>query len=65
MDQRDDLLRRTTEIALEFLEEIDVVIGDEAHATILSSLQMLGLGRGRVRKVPSDGQGRMRAALAR
>lgn len=45
--------------------EIDVVIGDEAHATILSSLQMLGLGRDRVRKVPSDGQGRMRADALR
>ena len=28
--------------------EIDVVIGDEAHATILAALQMLGLGRERV-----------------
>ncbi|HSK78351.1 MAG TPA: aminotransferase class V-fold PLP-dependent enzyme [Thermoanaerobaculia bacterium] len=45
--------------------EIDVVIGDEAHATILSSLQMLGLGRDRVKKVPSDGQGRMRADALR
>jgi glutamate/tyrosine decarboxylase-like PLP-dependent enzyme len=42
--------------------EIDVVIGDEAHATIFSALQMLGLGRERVRRVPTDGQGRMRAA---
>ena len=45
--------------------ESEVVIGDEAHATILSSLQMLGLGRDRVRKVPSDGQGRMRADALR
>ena len=42
--------------------EIDVVIGDEAHATILSALQMLGLGRERVHRVPTDEQGRMRAA---
>jgi glutamate/tyrosine decarboxylase-like PLP-dependent enzyme len=41
--------------------EINVVIGDEAHATILAALQMLGLGRERVHRVPSDGQGRMRA----
>ncbi|HEX7180517.1 MAG TPA: aminotransferase class V-fold PLP-dependent enzyme [Thermoanaerobaculia bacterium] len=41
--------------------EIDVVIGDQAHATIYTSLQMLGLGRDRVKKVPNDGQGRMRA----
>ena len=45
--------------------EIDVVIGDEAHATIYTSLQMLGLGRDRVKKVPSDGQGRMRAEALR
>lgn len=45
--------------------EIDVVIGDEAHSTILSSLQILGLGRDRVKKVPSDGQGRMRADALR
>jgi glutamate/tyrosine decarboxylase-like PLP-dependent enzyme len=41
--------------------EIDVVIGDEAHATILAALQMLGLGRERVKRVATDGQGRMRA----
>jgi glutamate/tyrosine decarboxylase-like PLP-dependent enzyme len=45
--------------------EIDVVIGDEAHATILAALQMLGLGRERVRKVANDGQGRMRADALR
>src|SRR5215210_32798 len=39
--------------------EIDVVIGDEAHATILAALQMLGLGRERVKWVSTDGQGRM------
>jgi len=45
--------------------EIDVVIGDEAHVTILAALQMLGLGRDRVTRVPTDGQGRMRAGLIR
>jgi glutamate/tyrosine decarboxylase-like PLP-dependent enzyme len=39
--------------------EIDVVIGDEAHATIFAALQMLGLGRERVKRVATDGQGRM------
>jgi len=40
---------------------IHLVIGDEAHATILASLQMLGLGRGpHVQRVAVDGQGRMR-----
>jgi glutamate/tyrosine decarboxylase-like PLP-dependent enzyme len=40
--------------------EITVVVGAEAHVTIHVSLQMLGLGRSRVRKVEADGQGRMR-----
>jgi glutamate/tyrosine decarboxylase-like PLP-dependent enzyme len=41
--------------------EIGVVIGDDAHATILTALQYLGLGRERVIRVPADEQGRMRA----
>ena len=41
--------------------EIGVVIGDEAHATILTALQYLGLGRDRVIRVAADEQGRMRA----
>ncbi len=40
---------------------ITVIIGEEAHPTLLKSLGMLGLGRGRVRRVAADGQGRMRA----
>jgi glutamate/tyrosine decarboxylase-like PLP-dependent enzyme len=45
--------------------EITVVIGEEAHATVLTALQYLGLGRERVVNVPADEQGRMRAdALA-
>jgi glutamate/tyrosine decarboxylase-like PLP-dependent enzyme len=40
--------------------EVEVVIGDEAHATVLTALQYLGLGRERVRRVATDGQGRMR-----
>ncbi|MFG6485388.1 pyridoxal phosphate-dependent decarboxylase family protein [Roseateles sp. BYS78W] len=40
---------------------ITVVIGEEAHPTLLKSLGMLGLGRNRVVRVPVDGQGRMRA----
>jgi glutamate/tyrosine decarboxylase-like PLP-dependent enzyme len=39
--------------------EIDVVLGAEAHATIFAALQMLGLGRERVKRVATDGQGRM------
>jgi glutamate/tyrosine decarboxylase-like PLP-dependent enzyme len=40
---------------------INVVIGQEAHPSLLKSLGMLGLGRSRVVRVPVDGQGRMRA----
>ena len=40
---------------------ITVVVGEEAHNTLLKSLSMLGLGRGRVVRVPVDGQGRLRA----
>jgi glutamate/tyrosine decarboxylase-like PLP-dependent enzyme len=45
--------------------EITVVIGEEAHATLLTALQYLGLGRDRVVRVPTDDQGRMRADAAR
>jgi len=45
--------------------EIDVVLGEEAHATIFSALQMLGLGRERVKWAAADGQGRMRADALR
>ncbi len=44
---------------------IEVVVGDEAHVTVFVSLQMLGLGRNRVHKVASDGQGRMMPASLR
>jgi glutamate/tyrosine decarboxylase-like PLP-dependent enzyme len=38
---------------------ITVIAGDEAHPTVLKSLGMLGLGRGRITRVPVDSQGRM------
>ncbi|MCU1235321.1 MAG: Pyridoxal-dependent decarboxylase [Candidatus Solibacter sp.] len=41
--------------------EIQVVIGDEGHPSMIKSLGMLGLGRERVLRVPVDDQGRMRA----
>ena len=49
--------------------EVHVVIGEEAHATILSALRLLGLGEARAHRVSADAQGRMRpealeAALA-
>ena len=40
---------------------ITVVVGDEAHPSLIKALGMLGLGRSRVVRVPVDGQGRMRA----
>jgi glutamate/tyrosine decarboxylase-like PLP-dependent enzyme len=40
---------------------IHVLIGDEAHTTVFSALQFLGLGYGRVIRIETDPQGRMRA----
>ncbi|HKE28642.1 MAG TPA: aminotransferase class V-fold PLP-dependent enzyme [Bryobacteraceae bacterium] len=41
--------------------EIQVVVGEEVHPSLIKALGMLGLGRERVVRVPVDGQGRMRA----
>jgi glutamate/tyrosine decarboxylase-like PLP-dependent enzyme len=41
--------------------ELTVVIGEYAHSTVLKALGLVGLGRDRVRRVPADDQGRMRA----
>lgn len=38
-----------------------VVVGDEVHVSLLKALAMLGLGRERVERVPTDAEGRMRA----
>jgi glutamate/tyrosine decarboxylase-like PLP-dependent enzyme len=40
---------------------IDVVVSEEAHYTISMALRLSGLGSNRVRRIPADGQGRMRA----
>lgn len=40
---------------------ITVLVGDEVHPSVLKALGILGLGRSRVRRVPVDAQGRMRA----
>jgi hypothetical protein len=40
---------------------ITVIVGEEAHPTLLKSLGLLGLGRNRVVRVPTDRRGRMRA----
>ena len=39
--------------------EVHVVIGEEAHATVLSALRLLGLGEARAIRVAADAQGRM------
>jgi glutamate/tyrosine decarboxylase-like PLP-dependent enzyme len=41
--------------------EIKVVVGDEVHVSLLQALQMLGLGKERLIRVPVDSQGRMLA----
>ena len=45
--------------------EIALFAGEAAHATILAAVQMLGLGRGRVRRVAADDAGRMRPDMLR
>ncbi|HEX6225254.1 MAG TPA: pyridoxal-dependent decarboxylase [Chryseolinea sp.] len=43
--------------------EITVVVGAEAHGSLLKALGMVGLGRERVVTIPSDENGRMRTDL--
>ena len=40
---------------------ITIVIGDEAHSSLIKALGLVGFGRNRVVRVPVDDQGRMRA----
>jgi glutamate/tyrosine decarboxylase-like PLP-dependent enzyme len=40
---------------------VTVIVGEEAHPSLIKGLGLLGLGRANVRRVPVDGQGRMRA----
>jgi glutamate/tyrosine decarboxylase-like PLP-dependent enzyme len=40
---------------------LTVVVSDEVHVSLLKALQLLGLGRTRLHRVPADGQGRLRA----
>jgi glutamate/tyrosine decarboxylase-like PLP-dependent enzyme len=61
---RHALLRRAgwdvTEDGMFGAPPIQVVIGEEAHASILKALSLAGFGRKRVTIVEADGQGRMR-----
>ena len=45
--------------------EFPVVVSDESHVTIFAALQMLGMGRERVIRIPADDQGRMRPDVLR
>lgn len=40
---------------------INVIVGDEVHASVLKALSLAGFGRNRVKRVDVDSQGRMRA----
>ena len=40
---------------------VTIIIGEEGHPSVFKSLGLLGLGRNRVKKVPVDNQGRMKA----
>jgi glutamate/tyrosine decarboxylase-like PLP-dependent enzyme len=40
---------------------IDVVVGDEVHASLLKALSLAGFGKKRLTRVEADDQGRMRA----
>jgi glutamate/tyrosine decarboxylase-like PLP-dependent enzyme len=42
---------------------VTVIVGAEVHPSVSKALGLLGLGRSRVVKVPTDSQGRMRAEL--
>jgi glutamate/tyrosine decarboxylase-like PLP-dependent enzyme len=43
--------------------KITVIGGEEIHISVVKALGMLGLGRNRIVRVPTDSQGRMRADL--
>ena len=40
---------------------VTVVVGGEAHASLLKALRLCGFGAGRVQVIPADEQGRMRS----
>jgi len=60
---RHEVLRRSDwdveKDGLQGAPRVNVIAGEEAHATLLVALRMLGFGTGNVIPVPSDGQGKM------
>jgi glutamate/tyrosine decarboxylase-like PLP-dependent enzyme len=63
---RHEMLRRAgwdvEQEGLQGSPRIHVVAGAEAHVSVPRALRLLGLGAGRLIRVPADGQGRMVAA---
>lgn len=61
---RHELLRRAAwnveEEGLFNAPQLRVVAGDEVHISVLKALSMLGLGRTRLTRLPTDDQGRIR-----
>jgi len=61
---RHEVLRRAgwnvEEDGLAGAPPVNVVVGEEAHVTVLVALRILGLGAARALRVAADGQGRMR-----
>lgn len=41
--------------------QLKIVVGEEAHSTIFKALSIIGLGNAKLIKVPTDGQGRIKA----
>lgn len=41
--------------------DLNVIVSDDVHVSVIKALGLLGLGRERVQRVPTDAQGRMRA----
>ena len=39
---------------------VEVVVGEEVHSAVVKALGLIGLGRDRARRLPVDGQGRIR-----
>ncbi|MGH7589705.1 MAG: pyridoxal phosphate-dependent decarboxylase family protein [Gemmatimonadota bacterium] len=62
---RHEVLRRVgwdvEEWGLEGAPPLHVLVGAEVHVSITGALRLLGFGAGRIRLIPADGQGRMRA----
>lgn len=63
---RHGVLRRAgwnvEEDGLQGAPPVEIIVNEESHATIFSALRLLGHGTRHAKRVPTDAQGRMRAA---